>query len=153
MILSHKICLDPTPSQLTYFSKAAGTARFSWNWALAEWDRQRKDGGKPSEKALRRQLNAIKRSEHPWMLEVTKAAPQHAIKNLGHAFHRFFDECDRVKALRAKGIKAKHNPKCQYPTFKKKGHHDSFRAEGGTDTFQIKGKRIRLPIVGWIKNA
>ncbi len=38
--LAHKIRLNPTPEQVTYFKQACGTARFVWNWALAEWNRQ-----------------------------------------------------------------------------------------------------------------
>ncbi|MEF3193210.1 MAG: helix-turn-helix domain-containing protein, partial [Halothiobacillaceae bacterium] len=38
MQLTHKIALRPTPEQATYFAKAAGAARFVWNWALAEWN-------------------------------------------------------------------------------------------------------------------
>jgi IS605 OrfB family transposase len=40
MIKAHKMRLHPTPEQAVYFAKAAGTARFVWNWALAEWNRQ-----------------------------------------------------------------------------------------------------------------
>ena len=85
MIIAHKIALDPNNVQATYFARAAGTARFAYNWALAEWKRQyeawKQDSRlpKPSQAALRRQLNAIKREQFPWMLEVTKCAPQMAI--------------------------------------------------------------------------
>ena len=34
MILAHKIALDPNDVQETYFRKAAGVARFAYNWAL-----------------------------------------------------------------------------------------------------------------------
>ena len=40
MIIAHKIALDPNNVQATYFARAAGTARFAYNWALAEWKRQ-----------------------------------------------------------------------------------------------------------------
>ncbi len=40
MILAHKIALEPNNVQETYFRKAAGTARFAYNWALAQWPRQ-----------------------------------------------------------------------------------------------------------------
>ncbi|MCY0899620.1 MAG: transposase, partial [Firmicutes bacterium] len=113
MILAHKIALDPNDGQETYFRKAAGTARFAYNWALHQWQQQsdawKSDPTlpKPSEATLRRQLNAIKREQFPWMLEVTKNAPQMAIIHLGQAFQNFFA-----------GTAA-------YPTFKKKGRHDS----------------------------
>jgi putative resolvase len=35
MIKAHKIRLKPTEEQHSYFAKAAGTARFVWNWAQA----------------------------------------------------------------------------------------------------------------------
>ena len=85
MLIAHKIALDPNNVQATYLKKACGVARFAYNWALAEWRRQyeawKADNTlpKPSEAALRRQLNAIKRERFPWMLEVTKCAPQMAI--------------------------------------------------------------------------
>jgi len=36
MIKAHKIRLHPTPEQAVYFAKAAGTARFVWNWLRHE---------------------------------------------------------------------------------------------------------------------
>jgi len=39
-LLAHKITLGPNAEQWLYFVRAAGTARFAWNWALAEWKRQ-----------------------------------------------------------------------------------------------------------------
>jgi putative transposase len=65
MLLAHKIALDPNAEQRLYFVRAAGTARFAWNWALAEWKRQYKAGERPTEVSLRRQLNAIKREQFP----------------------------------------------------------------------------------------
>lgn len=137
MILAHKIALNPNNKQATYFAKAAGTARFAYNWALAEWQRQyeawKADNSlpKPSQQSLRRQLNAIKREQFPWMLEVTKCAPQMAIIQLGEAFKNFF-------AGRAK-----------YPTFRKKGRYDRFTLTN--DQFSVEGSRIRIPNLGWVR--
>ncbi len=138
MIISHQIRLHPNNKQATYFAKAAGTARFAYNWALAEWQTQYaawKKGNsqpKPSQFALRKQLNAVKRERFPWMLAVTKNAPQIAIIQLGNAFKNFF-------AGRAK-----------YPQFKKKGKsHDSFTLTN--DQFSIDGCRIRIPHLGLVR--
>lgn len=137
MIVAHKIALDPNDKQATYFAKCAGVARFAYNWALAEWKRQyeawKQDDSlpKPSQAALRRQLNAIKREQFPWMLEVTKCAPQMAIIQLGQAFQNFF-------AGRAR-----------YPQFRKKGVHDRFTLTN--DQFSIDGCRIRIPNLGWVR--
>jgi putative transposase len=54
MLLAHKITLDPNAAQRLYFATASGTARFAWNWALAEWRRQYRAGGKPSHFSLSR---------------------------------------------------------------------------------------------------
>jgi putative transposase len=126
VIIAHKIALDPNPEQDDYFRRASGVARFAWNFALAEWQRQyaarREDVSlaRPSQLALRRQLNAVKRTQFPWMLEVTKAAPQHAIINLGVAFKNFFEDLTKFKRgeIRRKDIR--------HPKFKKKGRHDAF---------------------------
>ncbi|AOU98248.1 transposase [Acidihalobacter yilgarnensis] len=137
MILAHKIALDPNNAQATYFARAAGTARFAYNWALAEWQRQyaawKADNSlsRPSQAALRRQLNAIKREQFPWMLEVTKNAPQMAIIQLGQAFQNFF-------AGRAR-----------YPQFRRKGVHDRFTLTN--DQFAIDDCRIRIPYIGWVR--
>lgn len=137
MLIAHKIALNPNNVQATYLARAAGVARFAYNWALGEWKRQyeawKGDNSlpKPSQAALRRQLNAIKREQFPWMLEVTKNAPQMAIIQLGDAFKNFF-------AGRAK-----------YPQFRKKGVHDRFTLTN--DQFSIDGCRIRIPNLGWVR--
>jgi putative transposase len=137
MLIAHKIALNPNNKQSTYFSKASGVARFAYNWALAEWSQHYEEWKKdatlprPSQMGLRRQLNAIKREQFPWMLEVTKNAPQMAIIQLGEAFKNFF-------AGRA-----------QYPTFRKKGIHDRFSLTN--DQFQLDGSRIRIPNLGWVR--
>ena len=69
MIKAHKIRLNPTPEQAVYFAKAAGTARFVWNWALAEWNRQYEAGEKPTALKLKKQFNEIRREQFPWTWE------------------------------------------------------------------------------------
>ena len=81
--------------------------------------------------ALRRQLNAIKREQFPWMLDVTKCAPQLAIIQLGEAFRRFFTGQSR------------------YPRPRKKGVDDRFSLSN--DQFSVDGSRIRIPNLGWVR--
>lgn len=137
MITAHRIALKPNNAQATAFARAAGVARFAYNWALARWQEQyaawKADNTlpKPSQAALRRQLNAIKRAQFPWMLEVTKNAPQMAIIQLGTAFQNFF-------AGRAR-----------YPQFRKKGVHDRFTLSN--DQFRVAGQRIRIPHIGEVR--
>lgn len=133
MLVAHKIALDPTPAQARYFAKASGTARFAWNWALAEWKRQYPAGEKPTAFKIDKALNAIKREQFPWMYDVTKTAPQNAILDLGEAFQGFFDG------------------RSKYPKFKNRDSLKSFCAAVGVGTFRTDGKKIKLPVIGWVK--
>ena len=141
MLLAHKIALKPNNKQATYFARASGTARFAYNWALTEWKREFEAGGKPSEVSLRKSLNAVKREQFPWMFEVTKCATQESIINLGVAFSNFFRDCKKPKA----------QGRARYPRPKKKGVHDSFCAANEAGTFRCEGKRIKLPVIGWVR--
>lgn len=85
-VLTHRIELKPNPRQEGLFRQSVGASRFAYNWALAEWQRQFEAGEKPNEAALRRQFNAIKPIEFPWILDLPKSIPQQAIKNVGRAY-------------------------------------------------------------------
>lgn len=145
MLRTHKIRLDPNQAQASYLARACGVARFAWNWALAEWQRQYAahladpTQPKPNQLALRRQLNSIKREQFPWMLEVTKCAPQEALINLGAAYQNWFQSL----AGKRKG------PTLRPPRFKKKGQHDSFKLSAGN--FAVDGKRLRIAGLGWVR--
>lgn len=145
MLRAHKIRLDPTRAQAAYFAKACGVARFAWNWALSEWQRQyeahKADPNLPRPTAfdLCRQMNAIKREQFPWMAEVTKCAPESGILNLGVAFKNWFDSLSGKR----------RGPKMGAPRFKKKGRHDSFKVT--STKFSVEGSRVRIPCLGWVR--
>lgn len=155
MLRTHKIRLDPTAAQAQHLARACGVARFAWNWALAQWQQQYSahkadpTQPKPCEMALRRQLNAIKREQFPWMLEVSKCAPESALINLGQAYQNWFASLGGKR----KGAKV------QAPTFKKKGKsRDSFKLSVGN--FDIRSSdtpnttehsRLRIPNLGWVR--
>lgn len=138
VIKTHRIELRPNKAQAAFFRQCVGASRFAYNWALAEWQRQYRDGEKPNEAALRRQFNAIKPVEFPWILDLPKTVPQQAVKNVGSAFQNFFR-------------RVKRGEKPGYPRFKQRGQHDSARLDNGPETFLIDGKRIRLAKIGWIR--
>jgi len=133
---AHKIRLDLTNKQLGYMRCACGVARFTYNWALGEWKSQYDRGEKPSAYALKKQFNAIKREEFPWVMEVTKCAPEQAFTNLGKAFSKFFSN-----------IKAGKKP--WYPRFKKRGKHNSFYISN--DKIDFSGKKVKIPKLGWVR--
>ena len=145
--LAHKIELIPTTAQQEYFAKACGVSRFAYNWALANWNSQyknwkeaedeaKKNGtanhlSKPKEYELRKQFNAIKSEQYPFVTEITKCAVQQSIKDVGVAFVRFFKKTSN------------------YPQFHKKGRHDSFYMDNVS--FKVVGKKIHIPKLGWVK--
>lgn len=142
MIRSQVIKLDPTCAQEAFFRQCVGTSRFAFNWALKRWRDQFVADQKPSEGKLRKELNAIKGQEFPWMLDVPKSVVQQSIKNLGTAYQNFFDS---VKGKR-KG------PKVSPPDFKSKHKSkQSARLDNGPGTFTFDGERVKLPKIGWVK--
>jgi putative transposase len=46
MQTAHKIELIPNNKQQTYFAKACGVSRFSYNWGLEKWNELYKQGVK-----------------------------------------------------------------------------------------------------------
>ena len=129
---AHKIELRVNNKQATHLAKACGVARVAYNWALAEWGKMYEAGETPNEGVLRKKLNSIKKEQFPWMLEITKCAPQLAIKDdLKSAFTRFF------------------NKQGKYPKKRRKGVHDRFHISN--DQFDVKDDNIRTPKLGWLR--
>ena len=134
MIKTHKIRLHPTPEQAHYFARAAGTSRFVWNWALAEWKRQYEASEKPTALKLKKQFNEIRRERFPWTWEVTKNASDQPFLDLGKAFTAFF-EC-----------------KARHPRFKsKKRSKPSFYL--ANDQLELGDHRMWIPKLGWVNTA
>jgi putative transposase len=132
MILAHKIRLAPTVKQAKYFAQAAGTARFVWNWALDEWDRQYKAGGKPSGFSIKLEFNKVKYELFPWLDGIHRDAHAAPFANLQKAFVRFFKKT------------------AKRPKRKKKGKSsDSFAV--ANDKLRVEDTQVRIPVIGWIK--
>ena len=139
MIRAQKIRLHPTPEQANYFAKTAGVARFVWNWALAEWNRQYEAGEKPTALKLKKQFNEIRREHFPWTWEVTKNASDQPFLDLGKAFQAFFEG---LKTGKRRGR----------PKFKsKKRSNPSFYL--ANDQFELGDHRIWIPKLGWVNMA
>ena len=134
MVRAHKIRLHPTPQQAVYFAKAAGTSRFVWNWALAEWNRQYEAGEHPTALKLKKHFNEIRREQFPWTWDVTKNASDQPFLDLGKAFTAFFEGHARR------------------PKFKsKKRSKPSFYL--ANDQFELGDHRLWIPKLGWVNMA
>ncbi len=93
---AHKIRLHPTPEQEEYFRRAAGVSRFTYNWGLDAWQKQHQDfkdsktTEKPTAMSLKKEFNAIKHTQYPFVEEVTKCATEQPFFHLEAAFKNFF---------------------------------------------------------------
>ncbi len=129
MIKAHKIRLNPTPEQQTYFMKAAGTARYAYNWAVAQW--RAAEGKKATALDLKKQFNAEKPE---WVYEVTKCAAEGAFTDFGKALTNFYAK------------------RSQAPQFKKRSRGD-FKFKLNNDKFDVRGHWVKIPKLGLVNLA
>jgi putative transposase len=142
VLRAYKTELDMNNVQRTVCLRHAGAARWAYNWGLARKMEAYRNGEKvPTAIDLHRELNVLKKGELSWMYEVSKCAPQEALRNLDQAYVHFFR---RVKAKKAgKKIAA------GFPKFKsKKNGVGSFRLTGAIHIYE---NAIQLPRLGRLR--
>jgi putative transposase len=140
---AYKTELDLNNEQITACKRHAGAARWAYNWGLArKQEAYHATGKSPTAMELHRELNALKQPTIPWMYEVSKCAPQEALRNLDSAFAHFF----RRVQLRRQG---KLRGKVGYPQRKtRKQGLGSFRLTGSIVVFP---DAIQLPRLGRLR--
>lgn len=132
MLKSFKTKLNLNNQQKTLAAKHAGVSRHAWNWGLNVCLKAKEAKEKrPSAIDLHKRLVAEVKSVNPWYYQVSKCAPQQALRYLDEAFKR----CFKV-------------PGTRQPKFKKKNVKDSFYLEGN---IRISGNQIKIPKFGWVK--
>lgn len=117
--------------------KHCGAARFAWNWGVT----QRRNLFKTRSNKERytsfltqnKEFNAFKKDKLSWMYEVSKCTHQEALKDLDHAYQKFYKKYKTGVGL---------------PRFKKKGKHDSFRVN---HRVYVRGEYVQLPCIGRIR--
>jgi putative transposase len=91
---------------------------------------------------LHKELNAKKQTDFPWMYEVSKCAPQEALRDLDKAYKNFFHRVELAKQGKWKG-------KLGFPKPKKRSRGiGSFRLTGSIHVFE---KSIQLPRLGRLR--
>ncbi len=138
MLLGFKTELHPNNQQKTLLAKHAGVARHAWNWGL--WLTRNilnHNSNNPDSKLkfptaidLHKLLVAMVKPNNCWYYEVSKTAPQYALRHLSVAWKRCFSKVSGQ------------------PQFKKKGRDDSFTLDG---SISVGFNRIKLPRIGWVK--
>jgi putative transposase len=140
---AYKVELDLNNQQITACRKQAGAARWAYNWGLRrKQEVYAQTGRSPSAMDLHRELNALKRTDAPWIYDVSKCAPQEALRNLDQAFAGFYRRC----ALKRDGKLHSH---LGYPLFKSKQRGlGSFRL---TEAIHVGAATIQLPRLGRLR--
>ena len=129
--------------QKTACLQHAGAARVAYNWGLKRKMEARQAGLKtPTAIDLHRELNLLKKvpkeqGGFPWMYEISKAAPQQALRNLDTAYKSFFRRCKS-------GAKKKG-----FPKFKSRNRGiGSFTLTGA---IHVTERTIQLPRLGVLR--
>jgi len=133
----YKVELKLNNKQRTFFAKSCGCARKAYNWGLDFLIKKHKeDNPYLNDIEMHKELCKIKKTEFPYMYEVSKSAPQNALRNLHKAFTKFF-----------KSIKKKQ--KVGFPKFKSKHKKNSFRIDG--TNIHVNNGTIKLPKIGKVR--
>src|SRR3989449_2839232 len=135
---TYKTELAPDDVQIAALYNHAGAARFAYNWGLA-WKSNvhmynllpHPRLKTPTAVGLHRELNRLKRGKLSWMYEVSKCAPQEALRDLDVAFSDFFGH------------------RAGFPNFKsKKMGAGSFTLYGA---ISVRPGEVHLPRIGWVR--
>jgi len=133
---AYRFELRPNGEQQRSMRRFAGSCRFVFNKALALQQANHDVGGKfIGYVEMAKLLTAWRNSpETAWLSDAPVHPLQHALKDMERAYKNFFEK------------------RADFPRFKKKGQHDSFRYP---DQKQFKidqpNNRIFLPKLGWVR--
>jgi putative transposase len=134
---AYKVELNPNNKQRTLLEKSTGVARFAYNWGLRErinlYEKEKKSLTAIDQHKI---LCSKKKTEFSWMYEVSKMAPQEALRDLDTAFKNFF-----------RGINKGQN--IGFPKFKSK--HKSKQSFSFSYSFYVSNSEVNIPKVGRIK--
>jgi len=137
---SHKIKLYPTKEQEAKLAQQAGLARFVYNWAIDqnEKDYQEYKEGKrekaPSFYDLSREFTQYKKNNAPeWLSEAISQTSHHVIEDCSNAYKNFFTK------------------KSKYPKYHKKGIKDIFYISN--QSAKIVDKFFKCSKIGYVKLA
>ena len=144
VIRGYKVELKLNNKQITLAKKHAGTSRWAYNWGLT----QKKEAYAakqldPTQKIptaidLHKELNKLKKTDYSWMYDVSKCAPQEALRDLDVAFANFY-----------RGLAGGPGPKVGFPQYKSKNQGiGSFTLTG---SIAVEAKQIRLPRMGRLR--
>ena len=140
MIVSYKIEINPTQTQIQKINQTIGTCRYIYNFYLAT-QKERYEHGEKLQSAMdfSKWLNNYYLPQHEelsWIKEVSSKSVKQSITNAYGAYQRFFKK------------------QSKFPKFKKKGKSDVKMYFVKTDAKAIiycERHRIKIPTLGWVR--
>ena len=139
----YKTELDLTDQQRQACIRHAGAARYAYNFGLARKIEAYRSGQKvPTAIDLHRELNALKKGELAWMYEVSKCAPQEALRDLDRALQQLLPRVGREEGRQEGPDRAPANSN---PGRKASA---AFRLTGA---IHVHEKHIQLPRLGKLR--
>jgi transposase len=127
--------LAPTLTQQGVLANHAGAARWAWNWGLSVRCKAFKRRGQTlTAMDLHRLLVRLKRTtRYGWLYEVSKCAPQEALRDLDRAYANYWQG-------------RKQGRRVGFPRFKKRGRcAERFRLAGA---IRVEDGAVVLPRIG-----
>ena len=114
-------------------AKHVGAARFAYNWGLSRCLQALGQGQPlPSAARLHKEWNRWKRQHAPWWVEVSKCAPQEALRDLERAFRNW------------------RQGRAGMPRFKRKKHLDDHTVRL-TGSIRVFPRHVQLPRIGKVR--
>jgi putative transposase len=125
--------LDPNCAARRALAQHVGAARFAYNWGLARCLQALEQGlPLPSAAQLHKEWNRWKRQHAPWWVEVSKCAPQEALRDLERAFRNW------------------RQGRARRPRFKRKKSLDDNTARL-TGSIGVYPRHVQLPRIGKVR--
>src|SRR5271165_3873740 len=118
-----KTRLEPSNEQRAALINHAGAARFAYNWGLTVREQAyAHDKTSLNAISLHKLLNQLKPTVYPWLYEVSKCAPQEALRDLDKAYKNWWRRL----------AEGKHGKKAGAPHYKSRVKHGigGFRLTG-----------------------
>jgi len=160
---SIKTRLNLNTTEKIKLSRFGGLSRFIYNWGLERRVEYYREAKKTlSYPAQNLELTKLKK-DNLWMGEISKWVGQDALRRLDVAYNNYFKSL-KNKLVSKKKKKRKKKKKYtenqiklrqhveSFPKLKKKrDNSDSFTFPASANLVEVKGDRVKLPKLGWLK--
>jgi putative transposase len=148
MLRVHKIKLNPTEAQASYFAQCAGVARYTWNWALARWKAIKATGAEASFNAIKSEFRADVDGQHPFFKDVASCVIDEAIGDLSRAISTYH----KSKQTYLESGNATAVARLKFPKWRKRREGQGGFAYTNT-RFKVDGHSLKLSRGGVVNMA